>query len=110
LAQDMPLIILVDGGSASSSEILAGALQDRERAMLIGSGPTYGKGSVQLVYDLSDGSSVHVTSSRWFTPDRHQIDQQGLQPDVLVEVTQDDIDNGRDAVLQRAIEEFQQTE
>lgn len=110
LAQDMPLIILVDGGSASSSEILAGALQDRARAMLIGSGPTYGKGSVQLVYDLSDGSSVHVTSSRWFTPDRHQIDQQGLQPDVLVEVTQDDIDNGRDAVLQRAIEEFQQTE
>jgi len=107
LAPDMPLIILIDGGSASSSEILAGALQDNDRAILVGSGPTYGKGSVQLVYDLSDGSSVHVTSSRWFTPERHQIDQQGLQPDVLVTVTQDDIDNGRDAILDRAIKEIQ---
>jgi carboxyl-terminal processing protease len=102
----MPLVVLVDGGSASSSEILAGALQDRERAILVGSGPTYGKGSVQLVYDLSDGSSVHVTASRWFTPDRHQLDQQGLQPDVLVTVSQEDIDNGRDAVLNQAVEEL----
>lgn len=107
LAPDIPLVVLVDGGSASSSEILAGALQDRGRAILVGSGPTYGKGSVQLVYDLSDGSSVHVTSSRWFTPDRHQLDQQGLQPDVLVTVTQEDIDNGRDAVLNQAVEELQ---
>lgn len=107
LAPDIPLVILVDGGSASSSEILAGALQDHERAILVGSGPSYGKGSVQLVYDLSDGSSVHVTASRWFTPNRHQIDKQGLQPDVLVTVTQEDIDNGRDVVLNRAIEELQ---
>lgn len=107
LAPDMPLVILIDGGSASSSEILAGALQDNDRAILVGSGPTYGKGSVQLVYDLSDGSSIHVTSSRWFTPDRNQIDQQGLQPDVLVAVTQDDIDNGRDAILNQAIKELQ---
>lgn len=107
LALDMPLAILIDGGSASSSEILAGALQDRERAILVGSGPTYGKGSVQLVYDLSDGSSVHITASRWFTPARHQIDQQGLQPDVLVSVTQEDIDNGRDAVLNQAVLELQ---
>ncbi|MCP4358159.1 MAG: S41 family peptidase [Chloroflexi bacterium] len=108
LAPDMPLVILVDGGSASSSEILAGALQDRERAVLVGSGPTFGKGSVQLVYDLSDGSSVHVTSSRWFTPDRHQIDQQGLEPDIVVTVTQEDIDNGRDVILNQAILELQQ--
>lgn len=107
LAPDIPLVVLVDGGSASSSEILAGALQDHDRAVLVGSGPTFGKGSVQLVYDLSDGSSVHVTSSRWFTPDRHQLDQQGLQPDVLVTVTQEDIDNGRDAVLNQAILELQ---
>ncbi len=107
LAPDIPLMVLVDGGTASSAEILAGALQDRGRALLVGSTPTFGKGSVQLVYDLSDGSSVHVTASRWLTPDRHQLDQQGLQPDVLVTVTQEDIDNGRDAVLNQAVLELQ---
>ena len=103
IALNEPLVVLVDGGTASASEIVAGALQDRGRATLIGNSPTFGKGSVQLVFDLSDGSSVHVTSARWLTPNRHQIDQSGLQPDVLVEVTQDDIDNGRDPVLDRAI-------
>lgn len=107
LAPDIPLMILVDGGTASSAEILAGALQDRGRALLVGSTPTFGKGSVQLVYDLSDGSSVHVTASRWFTPNRTPLDQQGLQPDVLVTVTQDDVDNGRDAVLNQAVLELQ---
>lgn len=107
LAPDLPLIVLIDGGTASASEILAGALQDRDRAQLVGSTPTFGKGSVQLVYDLSDGSSVHITSSRWFTPNRHQLDQQGLEPDVVVVVTQEDIDNGRDAVLNQAIQELQ---
>ncbi len=106
LVPDVPLIVLVDGGTASAAEILAGALQDRGRAALVGSSPTYGKGSVQLVFDLSDGSSVHVTSSRWYTPDRNQLDQAGLQPDVVVVVTQDDIDNGRDAVLNQAIIEL----
>lgn len=103
LAPDVPLVVLVDGGTASAAEILAGALQDQARALLVGSGPTFGKGSVQLVYDLSDGSSVHVTASRWFTPDGQQLDQQGLTPDLLVEVTPEDIENGRDAVLNRAI-------
>lgn len=107
LAPDIPIMILVDGGTASSSEILAGALQDRGRALLVGSTPTFGKGSVQLVYDLSDGSSVHVTASRWYTPNRHQLDQQGLTPDILVTVTQEDIDNGRDAVLNQAVMELQ---
>ena len=107
VAPNIPIMILVDGGTASSSEILAGALQDRGRALLVGSTPTFGKGSVQLVYDLSDGSSVHVTASRWFTPDRHQLDQQGLQPDFLVTVTQEDIDNGRDVVLNQAVLELQ---
>ncbi|MDX1687418.1 MAG: S41 family peptidase [Candidatus Promineifilaceae bacterium] len=106
LAADIPLVVLVDGGTASSAEILAGALQDRDRATLMGT-QTFGKGSVQLVYDLSDGSSVHVTASRWYTPNRHQIDQQGLTPDIPVEMTQEAIDAGRDVVLERAVEYLQ---
>ncbi len=98
-----PLVVLVDGGTASASEIVAGALQDRGRATLIGSSKTFGKGSVQLVFDLTDGSSVHVTSARWFTPNHNQLDQAGLEPDVLVTVTQEDVDSGRDPVLEQAV-------
>ncbi len=107
LAPTEPLVVLIDGGTASASEIVAGALKDRGRAMLIGS-KTFGKGSVQLVFDLSDGSSVHVTSARWLTPNRTQIDQSGLEPDVPVEITQDDVDNGRDPALAEAISYLQE--
>ena len=102
VAPTEPLVVLIDGGTASASEIVAGALQDRDRAVLIGS-RTFGKGSVQLVFDLSDGSSVHVTSARWLTPNRNQIDQSGLEPDIAVELTQEDIENGRDPALEEAI-------
>jgi len=102
---ETPLIVLTDGGTASASEILAGALRDRERALLFGS-KTFGKGSVQLIFDLSDGSSVHVTSSRWYTPNGTQIDELGLEPDVAIEPTAEDIDNGRDAVLNAAVTYF----
>jgi carboxyl-terminal processing protease len=106
LADAMPLAVLVDGGTASSAEIVAGALQDHGRAVLIGVN-TFGKGSVQNVYDLSDGSSIHVTAARWFTPDRKAIDQQGLTPDIIVQPTQEAIDDGLDEILQRAIQYLQ---
>jgi carboxyl-terminal processing protease len=80
---DVPLIVLVNGGTASAAEIVAGALQDHGRAPLMGE-PTFGKGVVQLIYDLSDGSSLHVTSAVWLTPNRHQIQGHGLTPDIYV--------------------------
>jgi carboxyl-terminal processing protease len=83
-AGDAPLTVIVDGATASASEILAGALQDHGRAKLVGE-KTFGKGSVQLVYELSDQSSLHVTNAQWFTPNRHQISGQGLTPDVVIE-------------------------
>jgi carboxyl-terminal processing protease len=100
---ESPMALLVDGGSASASEIVAGALQDRGRAVLIGQ-KTYGKGSVQSVHDLSDGSSVHITYAKWLTPDRRQIDGQGLTPDVEVTISEEDRNQGRDPQLERAIE------
>jgi carboxyl-terminal processing protease len=101
---DAPVIVLIDSGTASAAEIVAGALQDRARARLVGNEPTFGKGSVQLVFDLSDGSSVHVTSARWLTPNGTQLDGEGIKPDITVEVTQEALDNGRDEVLDHAIE------
>ena len=104
---DVPLVVLVNGGTASASEIVAGAMQDRERGLLVGE-ETFGKGSVQLIYDLSDGSSLHVTAARWLTPDRHQIDGAGLTPDVEVALTEQDREQGRDPQLERAIQVVQQ--
>lgn len=109
VAADIPLVVLVNGATASSAEIVAGALKDRGRAPLIGT-TTFGKGSVQLVYDLSDGSSVHVTSARWYTPNRHQLDQQGLEPDVFVETSADALTENRDEILEAAIYFLQNTE
>ena len=78
-----PLVLLVDGASASASEIVAGALRDQNRAQLVGS-QTYGKGSVQLIHELGDSSSLHVTNAEWLTPSGQQISGQGLTPDVLI--------------------------
>ena len=78
-----PLVVIVDGGSASAAEIVAGALQDHGRATLVGE-KTFGKGSVQLIHELSDKSSLHVTNAHWLTPNRRPISGNGLEPDVPI--------------------------
>ncbi len=100
-AHKWPLVILVDAGTASASEIVAGALRDAQRAVLIGE-KTYGKGSVQEVHELPGGTSLHVTVARWLTPARHQIDKVGLAPDIQVNISAADRDAGRDPQLTRA--------
>jgi carboxyl-terminal processing protease len=102
-ALDQPMVVLVNGGTASASEIVAGALHDYDRAKLIGE-KTFGKGSVQLIYELSDRSRLHVTVAKWFTPDNIAIDGTGLKPDIEVLFTEDDHANGVDPQLRRAID------
>ena len=100
--EDIPMVVLVDQYSASASEIVAGALQDRGRAVLIGE-QTVGKGSVQVPYDLDDGSQFRVTMARWFTPDEQMIHDNGLTPDIKVEFPMDAAED-EDPQLDRAIE------
>ncbi|MBC7252170.1 MAG: peptidase S41, partial [Anaerolineae bacterium] len=85
------------------SEIVAGALQDHGRAVLIGE-QTFGKGTVQIGYDLSDGAELRVTVAHWFTPDGRAIEKAGLTPDIVVELSEEDRDAGRDPQLERAID------
>ncbi len=101
-AETIQLVLLVNGASASASEIVAGAVQDRGRGTLIGA-TTFGKGSVQTVQTLSDGSELRVTIARWYTPDDHSIDKEGITPDIEVELAADAGSDGEDAQLQRAV-------
>lgn len=103
VSTDVPMVVLVDGGSASASEILAGALQDAGRAVLVGE-TTFGKGSVQWPHELSNGAELRVTVARWFTPDDRAIHGEGLEPDITVELTIEDLEAERDPQLERAVE------
>jgi carboxyl-terminal processing protease len=87
LAPALPLIVLVDANSASAAEIVAGSLQEHKRARLVGT-TTYGKGSVQQDFPLSDGSDIHLTVERWYLPNGVTVDKKGLTPDVAVKLAQ----------------------
>jgi len=103
VGEDVPLVVLVDRGSASAAEIVAGALQDRERAILIGE-LTFGKGSVQRPFTLSDGSELRVTAALWFTPNDRAIHGDGLAPDIEVPWPEEEVEPDVDPQLERAVE------
>lgn len=97
-------VVLINEGSASASEILAGALKDnRENVTLVGK-KSYGKGSVQELVDLSGGSSVKITVAKWLTPKGNQINEKGISPDIEVELSDEDYNNNRDPQLDKALE------
>ncbi|MDP3014294.1 MAG: S41 family peptidase, partial [Candidatus Subteraquimicrobiales bacterium] len=100
--EKIPLVILVNKGSASASEIVAGAFQDRERAKLVGE-KTFGKGCVQSVETLSDGSAIVITVATYFTPRGKSVHKEGITPDYVVEL-KDDGDNKVDEQLEKAKE------
>jgi len=86
---NLPMVVLVDNFSASSSEVLAGALQDHHRALISGN-TTYGKGSVNYLHQLSDGSGLYITTGRWLTPNGRLIEGHGIEPDIKLELTGED--------------------
>ena len=104
MLEDIEVIVLVNSGSASASEILAGALQHSGRAQVLGE-TTFGKGTAQKTFDLTDGSSLHVTILKWLLPDGTQIEKENsVVPDIEVVLTNQDFLEGTDPQLEKAIE------
>jgi carboxyl-terminal processing protease len=103
LGSQIETVVLINEGSASASEILAGALKDnRDNVTLVGK-KSFGKGSVQEFIELSQGTAAKITVARWLTPSGRQINEEGIQPDREVELSNDDFDNNRDPQLDEAI-------
>lgn len=106
IAKDIPMVVLINGGSASASEIVAGALQDSGRAKLVGE-KSYGKGSVQNWIPLiNEQGAVRITVASWVTPKERQINEEGLKPDVEIKLTEEDVKAQNDIQLKKAIEIF----
>jgi carboxyl-terminal processing protease len=101
-SDDVPVVVLIDGGSASASEIVAAALQEHGRATLVGE-PTFGKNTVQQWNDLPNGGGLRLTTDRWFTPDHNSVAPDGVQPDVVV-AAPEDRNSDADPQLDRALE------
>ena len=104
----MPIIILTNENTASSSEILAGALKDLGKAKIVGT-KTYGKGVIQQILTLPDGSGLKITTEKYLTPNRTEINEIGIEPDETVELPEDvddvfNIDRSKDTQLQKAIQ------
>lgn len=101
--KDAKIVILINKGSASASEIVAGALHDQRDIKLVGE-KTFGKGSVQQVEDLRFGTALKITVAKWLTPKGRSISDEGIEPDIKIEMTEEDVKNDKDPQLDKAIE------